>query len=79
MPHYRLRIAQLLKEKGLDNTYKIVKQMGKPPAQASRLLDSKRTQINEDLVNEMCEFLNCTPGDLWEIVDEKPKKKSGKK
>lgn len=79
MPRYRLRIAELLKGKGLDTTYKIGKQMNKPPAQASRLLDPKRTQVNEDLVNEMCEFLECTPGDLWAVVGEKPKRKVGKK
>jgi DNA-binding Xre family transcriptional regulator len=79
MPRYRLRIAELLRAKGLDTTYKIGQQMNKPPAQASRLLDEKRTQVNEDLVNEMCAFLKCTPGDLWVAVDEKPKASKKKK
>ena len=79
MKHYRLRIADLLRAKGLDTTYKIVKQMGKPPSQASRLLDERRTQINAAMVDEMCDFLGCTPGDLWVPIEEKSKGNKSKK
>ena len=75
MARYRFAVVDLLESKGLDTAYKVGKGMKKDSAQARRLVDRNRTQINLDVVNELCEFLKCTPGDLFARVDEKPAKK----
>lgn len=75
MARYRFAVADLLKAEGFENSYQVQKAMGKDPAQARRLIARDRTQINIDVVNELCEFLKCTPGDLFAPVDEKPAKK----
>ena len=75
---YRLAVADRLREKGFDTAYKVGKAMNKPPAQASRLMDADRTQINIELVNELCEFLGVTPGDLFARVDDRPTRKRAK-
>ena len=75
MPRYRFAVVDLLKAKGLATAYMVGKEMSKSPAQASRLMDPGRTQINIEVVNELCEFLECTPGDLFVRVDDKPAKK----
>lgn len=79
MARYRFAVSDLLKAKGWTTAYKVGKALSKPPAQASRLIDPNRTQINISLVNELCEKLNCTPADLFVRVDEKANGKGSAK
>lgn len=73
MARYRFAVADFLKSKGLDTSYKVMKELGNDSAQARRLLDTKRTQINIAVINELCEHFRCTPTDL--IVKVKDEKK----
>jgi DNA-binding Xre family transcriptional regulator len=75
MARYRFAVVDLFKAQGIEKPYGAAKAMGKDIAQGKRLMDPKRSQINIDLVNELCEFFKCEPGDLFARVDEKPSKK----
>lgn len=69
---YRFAIRDRLHAKGLTSAYKVQKAMAKTNSEAGRLLDPDRERITLDVVNELCEFLGCTPGDLF--ASDKSKK-----
>lgn len=72
MPRYRFAVAEFLKSKGLDTAYKVTREMKKDSAQARRLVDPKRTQINIEIINDICaHFPECTPNDLIVKVEER--------
>ena len=72
----RLRIAKLLKERGL-NAHQLAKMAGLPITTAYRLVSAKPpTQLNTRTIDKVCLALKVQPGDLFEYLPEGGHKRS---
>jgi hypothetical protein len=71
MTRYRFAIKEQFQAKGYQTAYAVARALNKKDNQAARIIDPGRTRINMLLINELCEFLGCAPGDLFVRVDDK--------
>ena len=69
------RMEKLLEERG-QTLYWLAKTMGVDYTTIHRFKSGKAAGVTFDLLARMCEALECQPGDLLVLVDEKP---TGKK
>ena len=76
----RLRINELLEEKG-KTAYWLSLESGLPHSAIYNLRHNKLASIQLKYIEALCKALECGPGDLIEIEDDKPvskKKAKGK-
>lgn len=65
----RLRIREIL-EQQQHSKYWLLNQMGLSYKNLSRLMDNQTSSIHFENIERLCKVLNCTPNDLFEIIDE---------
>jgi putative transcriptional regulator len=70
----RLRIDELLEERGIT-AYRLAISAGLTHSTVSRLRHGKSTEIRLEVIDRLCEALDCSPSDLIELGR---KKASGK-
>jgi putative transcriptional regulator len=73
----RLRIEELLEEQG-KTLYWLAKESGVDYQGLYRFKTGKAHGIRFNALEGICKTLNCTPGDLLVIEDEKPEPKKKK-
>ena len=66
----RLRIKELMKEKGVKAPNKKMMQMGMGDKVAHKYMHDKKTQIAKKDMEALCLFLRCTPNDLFEWIPD---------
>ncbi|MGH9763827.1 MAG: helix-turn-helix domain-containing protein, partial [Blastocatellia bacterium] len=74
----RLRIDELLKERG-RSAYWLARQLGMGDGNLYKYRKGQIKSVNLDLIVRLCSTLECTPGDLIEIVEHVPARKAVKK
>jgi putative transcriptional regulator len=70
----RLRIDELLKERGIT-AYRLALSAGLTHSTVSRLRHGKATEIRLEVIDRLCEALDCAPGDLIELGGKKGPRK----
>lgn len=67
-----VEIQRLLREQGITRPYDLHKQMDIDRTKASRIwnLDGKQC-FDRDILNELCSFLKCQPGDFIKFVPDR--------
>lgn len=65
----RLRVLKLLDEQN-HTKYWLHNQMDLSYKNLSSLINNETISIRFDNIERLCKVLNCTPNDLFEIVDE---------
>ena len=68
------RMEQLLEERG-QTLYWLAKTIGVDYTTIHRFKSGKAAGVTFDLLARMCEALECQPGDLLVLVDDKPASK----
>lgn len=66
----KLRIHKLLAEKRLTK-YRFIAMTGLGYKNASRILDNETESIRFSTIARICSALDCTPGDLFEVMRKK--------
>lgn len=80
MKKIRLGIDEVLEAKG-KSAYWLAKELGMGHGNMYKYRKGQMLSITFDLLARMCELLECSPGDLLVLLDEKPvskKKAKGK-
>lgn len=78
MKKINLRIDEVLK--GTEKTaYWLANELGMGHGNMYKYRKGQMRSINFDLLARMCEALECSPGDLLVLVDEKPESKKKSK
>lgn len=69
---YRIRISDLMRDKGLSNGYQLARDAKLPETTAYRLLKSegKVTSFDSRLVRKLCDFWGKNPMQLIEWIEE---------
>ena len=62
----KLRIGALCKEKGIHNPFTALKKAGISVTKAIQYLNGKTNRLMVDDAEKLCNFLRCTPNDLFE-------------
>jgi len=70
-PSIRLDIDRILKERG-RTAYWLAKQLEIGHGNLYRYRKGQINAVNLNLLARMCTLLDCTPGDLLLLADEKP-------
>ncbi len=65
----RMRIKELLVERGYKK-YWLYKRMGLSYQNLSKIMDGETEGIKFKNLEKLCKLLECTPNDLFEIVQE---------
>ena len=68
MQHLHLRINELLSEKGLSKN-RICKDLDLPRGNFNRYCRDEFQRIDVNLLLKLCDYFNCTIGELIEIVE----------
>lgn len=68
MQHIHLRINELLSEKGLSKN-RICKDLDIPRGNFNRYCRDDFQRIDTNLILKLCNYFNCTIGELVEIID----------
>jgi len=63
------KAAELLKSKG-KTKYWLYKQMGMSYQNFGRMIDNQTKSIKYDNIEALCVILECTPNELFEIIEE---------
>jgi putative transcriptional regulator len=74
MKRTELRIDEVLKEKG-KSAYWLANELGMGHGNMYKYRKGQMQSIGFDLLARMCEALECTPGDLIVMTDEKKETK----
>ena len=77
----RLRIKEAAQERGIMNAYRLAQKLNKKQTPVGRLWKGELTKIGIQTIGELCEALDCQPGDLFEYRPSRangnrPKKRS---
>ena len=67
----RLRALELLQKKGKSN-YWLHMQLGISYQNLCRMLNNETRMIRYENIETLCRLLECTPNDLFEIIDDEP-------
>ena len=63
----KVNIEELLKKKG-KTKYWLCQKMNITSRNINRIIRGDTTSISFKYIEEFCEYLNCTPGDLFTII-----------
>ena len=77
MARIELRIDELLEDRG-KSAYWLANELGMGHGNLYVYRKNKIKAMNLDLLARICELLECSPGDLMVLVDEKPEPKKKK-
>ncbi len=66
----KLNITELLKENG-KTKYWLCQRMNITSRNLNRIINGYTTSISFKYIEEFCKYLNCSPGELIEIINEK--------
>ena len=64
----KVNIVELLKKKG-KTKYWLKNQMNITSRNLNRIINSETTSISFKYIEEFCKLLECTPNDLFTIID----------
>ena len=67
----RLRAMELLQEKG-KSKYWLHMQLGTSYQNLCKMLNNETRMIRLENIEALCRILECTPNDLFELIDDKP-------
>ena len=70
----RLRVAELLRERGLK-PYDLITGAGFSPNASYKLAGGEFERINADTIDRLCEFFKVSPGELIERTPDTPAKR----
>jgi len=70
----RMVLAELLEERG-RSLYWLAKQMGTDYATMHKFKSGKAASVTFEMLGRICTALECSPGDLLVLVDDKPASK----
>lgn len=59
-----LRIDEILKEKK-KTKYWLIKKLGSNYKSASNMIEKETVSITFDMIDRLCDILECSPGDLF--------------
>ena len=65
----KLNIVELLK-KNNRSKYWLCLQMNITSRNLNRIINGYTTSISFKYIEEFCKYLNCTPGELMEVIDK---------
>lgn len=65
----KMNIVELLKRKS-KTKYWLCQQMNITSRNLNRIIRGETTSISFKYIEEFCEILNCTPGELFSIISE---------
>ncbi len=65
----RLRALDLLKERG-KTKYWLYMQLGMSYQNFNRMVNNQTKSIRYENIETMCELFQCTPNDLFEIIEK---------
>lgn len=71
----KLKVKELAIKAGFDTAYKLQEAAGLYPSHASNLFNNRTKNISLEIIDRLCDALECEPGDLFE---RKANKKTGK-
>jgi len=71
----KLRIDELLKQRGMT-AYRLAMTAGLTHSTVSRLRHGQSTEIRLDVIEKLCEVLECEPSDLIQLESAKKRRKS---
>ena len=66
----KLNITELLKKNG-KTQYWLCQRMNITSRNLNRIINGYTTSISFKYIEEFCKYLNCSPGELIEIINEK--------
>ena len=66
----KLNITELLKKNG-KTKYWLCQRMNITSRNLNRIINGYTTSISFKYIEEFCKYLNCAPGELIEIINEK--------
>lgn len=66
----KLNITELLKKNGKAK-YWLCQRMNITSRNLNRIINGYTTSISFKYIEEFCKYLNCSPGELIEIINEK--------
>ena len=66
----KLNITELLKKNG-KTKYWLCQRMNITSRNLNRIINGYTTSISFKDIEEFCKYLNCSPGELIEIINEK--------
>ena len=66
----KLNITELLKKNG-KTKYWLCQRMNITSRNLNRIINGYTTSIAFKYIEEFCKYLNCSPGELIEIINEK--------
>ncbi len=66
----KLNITELLKKNG-KTKYWLCQRMNITSRNLNRIINGYTTSISFKYIEEFCKYLNCNPGELIEIINEK--------
>ncbi|MBP3705286.1 MAG: helix-turn-helix transcriptional regulator [Clostridia bacterium] len=69
----RLRAKELLEKKG-KTKYWLHMQLGTSYQNLSKMLNNQTHMIRYENIEALCRILECTPNDLFELIDDEPEK-----
>ena len=67
----KLRVLELLQQQGRTK-YWLYKQLGMSYQNFSKMVNNETQSIKLDRIETLCQLLNCTPNDLFQIDWESP-------
>lgn len=67
----RLRALELLEKKG-KSKYWLHMQLGTSYQNLCKMLSNETKMIRLENIEALCRILECTPNDLFELIDDKP-------
>lgn len=65
----KLNIVELLKKNG-KTKYWLCQKMNITSRNLNRIINGQTSSISFKYIEEFCKYLNCTPGDLIEIINK---------
>ena len=72
------RLHILMAEKGRLTIRDLARKAGISEPAVSRLYHDKAERFDRSTLNSLCKVLDCQPGDLFEYVPDKPKRRAKK-
>lgn len=69
----RLRALEILQKKG-KSKYWLKMQLGTSYQNLCRILNNETRMIRYENIEALCRILECTPNDLFELIDDEPEK-----
>ena len=65
----KVNIRQVAESRGINNPYQLQKKADLSPSNAAKLYNNNIVQISVETLGKLCEALDCTPNDLFLILD----------